>query len=98
MEENKLQFEDSSAHQDESSLLTPTNRVAHQKTHYHKDEEGHEGHDHHHSEEEEGDPELVDKLIRLRDKESIVFNYYRMSKMLGAGKSPSKSWCLQGAS
>ena len=97
MEENKqLQFEeDTSAYQEETSLLTPTNRVAHQSTHFHKDEKAHEGHDHH-SEEEE-DPELVDKLIRLRDEKSIVFNYYRMSKMLGAGKSPSKILVLGGS-
>ena len=40
---------------------------------------------------------MVDKLIRLRDEKSIVFNYYRMSKMLGAGKSPSKILVLGGS-
>jgi hypothetical protein len=43
------------------------------------------------------DPGLVDKLIRLRDKESIVFNYYRMSKMLGAGKYILKILVLAGS-
>ena len=96
MEENKLQFEDSFiAHQDESSLLTPTKKqnARRKSSHYHNDEGGHA--DHAHQSEEEEDAEKIEKLVRLRDKESIVFNYYRMSKMLGAGKYTIKDLCAR---
>jgi hypothetical protein len=77
----------------------PLAHIEKKQSSHHHDHDEHDDHHHHHGHRAtvkmlSRDDPIFYRSVRLRTNDASVFNYYRMSKMLGAGKYPYSNCCL----